>query len=355
MMTGFSTDSTGKLGKAPGSLVFVGEQKEEEAAIEVIAYNPRNTVRHEEVSPDELPTFKDSESTSWINLSGIHDLDIIEKVGEAFDLHVLLQEDIVNTYQRPKYEEFEKHIFLVLKMLQYNKEKKRIEDEQLCLVVGDGYLLSFQETKRDVFDPIRERLIRPTTKIRYRKSDYLAYALMDAVADNYIFIIEQFGERIENLEEELIAGPKPGLLETIYTHKREINFLRKTIRPVRELAIEYEKAESDLLEDQTVPYVKDLVDHVTYAAEAIETYQVMLNDLLNLYQTGVDNRLNEIVRVLTVFSVIFIPLTFIAGIYGTNFKYFPELEYRYAYPAFWMLLVVVAVVMVIYFRRKKWL
>ena len=178
---------------------------------------------------------------------------------------------------------------------------------------------------------------------------------MDAVADNYIVIIEQFGERIENLEEELIADPKPGLLETIYAYKREINFLRKTIRPVRELAIEYEKAESDLLEEQTVPYVKDLVDHVTYAAEAIETYQVMLNDLLNLYQTGVDNRLNDIVRVLTIFSVIFIPLTFIAGIYGTNFKYFPELEFRYAYPIFWALLAIVAVVMVIYFRRKRWL
>ena len=354
-MSRFSSDSTEKLGKAPGALVFLGEQKEERSSIEVITYNPDQTARHKEVPVVELQSFMDPGSTCWVNLSGIHDLEVIKKVGETFDLHVLLQEDIANTYQRPKYEEFEKHIFLVLKMLHYDKNENRIEHEQLCLVVGEGYLLTFQETREDVFDAIRERLIRPTTKIRYRKSDYLAYVLMDAVADNYIVIIEQFGERIENLEEELIADPRPGLLETIYAYKREINFLRKTIRPVRELVIEYEKAAADLLEEQTGPYVKDLVDHVTYAAEAIETYQVMLNDLLNLYQTGVDNRLNEIVRILTIFSVIFIPLTFIAGIYGTNFKYFPELEYRYAYPVFWTLLVIVAVVMVIYFRRKKWL
>lgn len=354
-MARFLKDPSEKVGMAPGSLVFVGERKLEDTKIEVIEFNSERIDIHKDQRPNDLKGFKESSEISWINVAGVHNIEAIKQIGIDFSLHPLLLEDIVNTGQRPKCEEFDEQLFLVLKMLRLNPQSELIISEQLSLIVGEKYLITFQEESKDVFKSIRDRLLRPSTKIRHRKSDYLAYALMDAVVDHYILIIEQFGERVEKLEQELITHAKPEHLEKIYSYKREINFLRKTVRPVRDLVIEYKNAESNLVEDQTISYIKDLEDHIIHASEAIETYQVMLNDQLNLYQSIINSRLNDILRVLTIFSVIFIPLTFLAGIYGTNFKYLPELEYRLAYPIFWGSLLLIAGVMMIYFRRKKWL
>jgi magnesium transporter len=344
-----------QMGKAPGSLIYIGEEREDPLSIEVIEFD-ENTIETRQIQDiEELRSVRSSKLTSWVNIIGVHNPEWVSQIGEIFELHLLTQEDVLNTGQRPKCEEYDCHIFLVLKMIQSDETDYRISSEQLSLIVGENYLLTFQERKGDVFDCIRDRLLRPTTKIRTRKSDYLAYALMDAIVDQYIYVIEQFGERIEGLEKSLLASPGPMHKEIIYKNKREINFLRKTVRPVRDLVVGYKNAEASFLEDQTLAYVADLEDHITHASEAIETYQVMLNDQLNLFQLSVENRLNEILKVLTIFSVVFIPLTFIAGIYGTNFKYLPELEYRYAYPIFWGVLIGIAVLMLYYFKRKKWL
>ncbi|MEM6831603.1 MAG: magnesium/cobalt transporter CorA [Bacteroidota bacterium] len=354
-MARFLKKRTEELGKAPGSLVFVGEKKIEKTQIEVIQFNSEQIEVHKDPTMADLENFKSSSDISWIRVSGIHDTEVVRKIGEVFDLHILLLEDISNTDQRPKYEEFDHHLFLVLKILGERTETQEVISEQFSLVVGKEYLITFQEAHTDVFKGVRDRLLRPTTKIRHRKSDYLAYALMDAIADRYILIIERFGEQVESLEQALIANANSSHLAKLYEYKREINFLRKTIRPVRELVIGYKNSESDLIADPTISYIKDLEDHIVHATEAVETYQVMLNEQLNLYQSITNNRLNDILRVLTIFSVVFIPLTFLAGIYGMNFKYLPELNYRYAYPMFWATLILIAALMMGYFKRKKWL
>lgn len=344
-----------KLGTAPGSLIFVGEKKMEKTSIEVIEFNANKIDVHKDQPSTDLIRFKQSSEISWINVIGIHDTEITRHIGEAFGLHALVMEDIVNTGHRPKFEEFDDHLYMVFKMLRVDEESEQTISEQLSIVVGEKYIISFQEAEGDVFKSVRDRLLRPTTKIRMRKSDYLAYALLDQVIDHYILVIEQFGEKIEGMEQEIIENAQQHHLEKLYAYKREINFLRKTVRPVRELVLNYKDSESSLIEEHTISYLRDLEDHIVHASEAVETYQVMLNDQLNLYQSTINNRLNEILRVLTVFSVVFIPLTFLAGIYGTNFKYLPELEYKYAYPIFWATLVGIAGFMLVYFKRKKWL
>ena len=343
-------------GKAPGDLVFIGSQHLEKITIDIIQFDQNNLDSKSISGIEELEEVGNSKKTSWINIDGVHDSEMITKVGQLFDLHILLLEDVMNTTQRPKFEEFDNCFFLVLKMLSLRKGSNEIEVEHISIVVGKNHLITFQEgMEGDVFAPIRERLSRTTSKVRNRKSDYLAYAIIDIIVDNYISIIESLGNQIENLERKLIENPSPELLNEVNKFKIEINFLRNTIRPVRELVIQFEKSESEIIDDSTTPFLKDLVDHMVHATESIDTYQIMMTDQMNFYQTRVSNKLNEIIRVLTIFSVVFIPLTFIAGVYGTNFEYFPELKYKYSYPIFWALLIFLAGAMLIYFRRKKWL
>jgi len=344
-----------KYGTAPGSLIFVGDQRVEKTEVEAIIFNPDNLQEFKAQEVAQLASIHIPNYVSWINIVGLHGVEVVKQMGEYLNLHNLIQEDILNTNQRPKFEEHDEHIYIVLKVLHYNKQKEMLETEQLSLVICKDTLISFQEIEEDVFGPIRERLVRPTTKIRHRNSDYLAFALLDAIVDHYIFIIEQFGEKIESLENELLEQPKNSHLQQINEYKKEINFLRKTVRPVRELASDFSKSESELIDDQTFPFIKDLQDHVIQATEAIEVYREMLNDQLDIYNSGLSNKLNEIIRVLTVFSVVFIPLTFLAGIYGTNFEHLPELKFRYAYPVFWVALILIAFGMITFFKKRKWL
>lgn len=344
-----------KYGTAPGSLIFVGNKRVDQVAFEAILFNPDEIKELKDLHLGEIASVYQPNYVNWFNIVGLHDIEVVKQIGEYFKLHNLVQEDILNTNQRPKFEEHHDHIYIVLKVLHFNKEEEIIETEQLSLIICQNTLISFQEIEEDVFQPIRERLIRPTTKIRHRNSDYLAFALLDAIVDHYIFIIEQFGERIEALENELLEDPQDDHLQQIHGYKKEINFLRKTIRPVRELVSNFSKSDADLIDDQTLPFIKDLEDHVTQATEAIEIYREMLNDQLDIYNSGLGNKLNEIMRVLTIFSVVFIPLTFLAGIYGTNFEYLPELKFKYAYPIFWAALVLVAMGMIFFFRKRKWL
>jgi magnesium transporter len=278
----------------------------------------------------------------------------MKEIGETFDLHPLLIEDIMNTDQRPKLQESDNNLFVVLKMLRYDETKQTIIAEQLSLVIGKTFLLTFQEQPGDVFEPVRERIRRQKGRIRATSIDYLAYALLDTVVDNYIYIIERFGEKIEDMEELVLGNPEPEVMEQLSNYRKEMNYLRKSIRPAREAITHLARLDTELIDTETIPFLKDLEDLITQASEAIDTYREMLSDQMNLYNSSLSNKMNDIMKVLTIFAAIFIPLTFIAGIYGTNFEYLPELHFKYSYYIFWGVMVAVAVSLLIFFKRKRW-
>jgi len=348
-------------GLPPGTLVHVGEKKTEKVKVTLIDYDETQIQEKEIKNIEECFPFKEKPTVTWINIDGIHQVEIIEKLGKQFGLHPLLMEDIVNTEQRPKMEDFEDHLFIVLKMLQFDEKKNKIMVEQVSLILGTNFVISFQEMEGDVFNPIRERIRNSKGRVRRMGADYLAYALIDAVVDSYFGILEKFGERIEVMEEELVVHPEPETLQTIYSLKREMIFLRKAVWPLREVVSGIERGGSELIQEGTHIYLRDAYDHTIQVIDTIETYRDMLSGLLDLYMSSISNRMNEVMKVLTIIATIFIPLTFIAGIYGMNFNpeesplNMPELNWDWGYPAAILSMVVVAILMIIYFRRKKWL
>jgi len=354
-MARFLKKKEAALGQPPGSAVFIGEQRVSETRINSTCYSPTEL---EESTIDSAqawsPGISDA-TVQWIDITGLHNPETITSIGARFNLHPLTIEDILHTGQRPKMEEFDHYLYFVLKMLHYDQENKVIRSEQLSIVMGESFVLTFQEQPGDTFNPVRERIRKQRGRIRKTGSDYLAYALLDTVVDNYIASIERLGEEVEDLEHEIITNPEREVLEKIKLFKREINYLRKTARPAREFILQLSRLDNDLIQESTAPFVKDLLDLSTQSVEIVETYRDVLSDYLDIYNTGVNNRLNDILRVLTIFSAIFIPLTFIAGVYGTNFEYLPELHYRYSYFIFWGVLIVIAVVMLRFFRKRNWL
>ena len=344
-----------KAGLPPGTLVHVGERKEESVRITVIDYDEQSFQEKEASSIEECFQFKTTPTVTWINIDGIHRIDIIEKLGKHFELHPLILEDILNTGQRPKFEDFDKYIFIVLKMLSYDDEKQTVQAEQVSLVLGLNFVISFQESIGDVFEEVRDRLRNAKGRIRKMASDYLAYALIDAVVDNYFVILERLGESIETMEEELVAEPTEKTLQQIHLLKRTMIFLRKSVWPLRELISGLQKSESSLIKESTDVYLRDVYDHTIQIIDTIESLRDTVSGMLDVYLSSISNRMNAVMKVLTIIATIFIPLTFIAGVYGMNFKYMPELEWRWAYPVIWLIIVVIAVCMLIYFRRKKWL
>lgn len=354
-MARFLKDRSKKLGVAPGTPIFVGERKQERTTIHLIDYTNKVIVEEHFEDAGKLAGLNQTETYSWVNVCGVHDAPLMTRIGEQFNLHNLLVEDLMNTGQRPTFTDYDDYFFIAVKMLKYDKVNDVVTSEQLSFVVGKNYLLTFQEEEGDVFDPIRERLRKEGAKIRARGVDYLCYVLLDTVVDHYIHIIERFGDKIEELEGKILGRGSSGILESINGYKREMSYLRKVVRPAREACIHFSKSDSSLINKKTQPFLKDLEGLISLAAEAIETYSDLLSDQLNIYQSSAANKLNDVMKVLTIFSVVFIPLTFIAGIYGTNFKYLPELEYQYAYPIFWGVLITVALGMLYYFRKKKWI
>ncbi|MFC1850632.1 magnesium/cobalt transporter CorA [candidate division CSSED10-310 bacterium] len=352
-MARFLKNQEKNKGQAPGSLVFIGDKKVETIRIRMIDYDDTK------LSEDELKDIKSgyefakSHTVTWINVDGLHNLELIKEIGSTFKLHLLLMDDLVNTGQRPKLEEYDDHLFIVLKMLKYDDDG-RVNSEQFSMVIGKTFLLTFQEQRGDVFEPVRERIRKQKGRIRANGVDYLAYALIDTVIDNYMAIIETVGGQIEDLEEVILSNPAPSIITNINTLKREMNYLRKVIRPAREAIIHLSKQDSDLINDNTIPFLKDLLDLITLETEAIDTYRDTLNDMLNIYNSVISNKMNEIMKVLTIFAAIFIPLTFIAGIYGTNFEYLPELKFKFSYFIFWGVLISVAAVMLRFFKKQNW-
>ncbi|MDH3267512.1 MAG: magnesium/cobalt transporter CorA [Ignavibacteria bacterium] len=341
-------------GLVPGSPVFIGNKKVDEIRIRIIDYDKSNLHEDELKNISDGTDFKEKNTVTWINIDGLHDPDLMKEIAETFDLHPLLIEDIMNTDQRPKLQESDNNLFLVLKMLRYNETNRTIIAEQLSLVIGKTFLLTFQELPGDVFEPVRERIRKQKGRIRATSIDYLAYALIDTVVDNYIYIIERFGEKIEDMEEAVLGNPEPFVIEQLSEYRKEMNFLRKSIRPAKEAITHLSKLDTDLINKNTIPFLKDLEDLIIQASEAIDTYREMLSDQMNLYNSALSNKMNDVMKILTIFAAIFIPLTFIAGIYGTNFEYLPELHFKYSYFIFWGVMVLVAVSLLIFFKRKKW-
>jgi len=304
---------------------------------------------------DECLPFKDKPTVTWVNVDGIHEVEVLERLGDCFGLHPLVVEDILNTDHRPKMEDFGDYIFIVLKMLYYSDKDNEVVTEQISLILGPNFVISFQEREGDVFNPIRERIRSEKGRIRKMGADYLAYVLVDSIVDNYFIILEKLGERIEFLEDELVTNPTPETLQAIHDLKREMIFLRKSVWPLREVISGLERGESSLIQESTGIYLRDVYDHTIQVIDAVETFRDMLSGMLDIYLSSISNRMNEVMKVLTIIATIFIPLTLIAGIYGMNFRYMPELEWPWAYPMLWLIMLAIGVLMLIYFRRKRWL
>lgn len=307
------------------------------------------------MSVEECKSYIRTQTVTWININGIHDSNIIERIGGQFGIHPLLLEDIMNTGQRPKMEDFEGHIFVVLKMLTYNEKAERVELEQVSIVLGSNFVISFQELEGDVFDSIRERIKTSKGHIRKMGADYLAYSLIDAIVDHYFIILENFSDKIETLEEELIEDPTPQTSAKIHNLKRELIFISRSVWPLRELTNSLERSESKLIKKTTLPFLRDVHDHTINIIDTIEAFRDTISGMHDTYLTKMSNHMNETMKVLTVIATIFIPLTFIADIYWMNFQFMPELSWKWAYPTVWGVIVVVGISMIFFFKRKKWL
>jgi len=354
-MRRFFNKRTKTIGLPPGAIVHIGEKKVEKARISIIDYDETQFQEKEAKTVEECFPFKDRPTVTWINIDGLHQLGIIEKLGKYFSIHPLILEDIVNTGQRPKVEDLEYYIFIVLKMLYYDDEHDEIKSEQVSLVLGPNFVISFQESEGDVFNPIRERIRNAKGRIRKMASDYLLHALIDAVVDNYFIILEKLGEKIESLEEELVKNPTTQTLQQIHSLKGELIFLRKSVWPLREAISALERGESSLIQTTTLIYLRDVYDHTIQVIDTVETYRDIVSGMLDTYLSSISNRMNEIMKVLTIIATIFIPLTFIAGIYGMNFKYMPEIEWHWGYFTILIIMAVIVFSMILYFRKKKWI
>jgi magnesium transporter len=343
------------VGLPPGTLVHIGEKKAEEVKITIIDYDQSNFEEREVENVEECLPFKDKPTVTWINVDGLHEVEVVEKMGNAFGIHPLVLEDILHTGQRPKMEDFGDYLFIVLKMLYHDKEVDEIIGEQVSLILGPSYVISFQEREGDVFDQIRERIRNGKGRIRKVGADYLAYTLVDGIVDHYFVILEEFGEKIESLEDELVTNPSSETLQTIHTLKRDLIFYRRSVWPLREVINRLERGELQLMTETTGIYLRDVYDHTIQVVETIETYRDMVAGMLDIYLSSLSNRMNQVMKVLTIIATIFIPLTFIAGIYGMNFKFMPELEWHWGYPASLLVMLLVVGVMLVYFKRKRWL
>jgi len=344
-----------KSGLPPGSLVHIGETPAEAVSIELIGYNKESIEELRFSTVDDCLPHLGRSGITWVNVEGVHNVDIIRRLGNQYALHPLVLEDIVNTVQRPKIEDYDNYLFIVLRMLRPTGSGD-FTSEQLSIILGPGHIFTFQEgLQGDVFDSVRDRIRNAKGKIRGMGADYLAYSLIDAIVDSYFSVLEDLGERIVNLEEELTTLPERSTLHMINDIKKEIIFLRKAVWPLREAVSFLERGDSHLLSNATRVYFRDVYDHTVQVIDTVETYRDLLSGMFDLYLSSISNRTNEIMKFLTVIGTIFMPLTFLVGVYGMNFKHMPELEWRNGYFILWWLMLALALAMIIYFRRKRWL
>jgi len=344
-----------KAGLPPGIPVHVGEKKVEKTRITVIDYDETRFEARELEDVRECLSYKDTPTVTWINVDGLHDVPIIEQLGSIFGIHPLILEDIVNTQQRPKLELFDGCLFIVVKLIFYDAETSEIETEQVSIVAGDTFVLTFQERHGDIFDPLRTRIRNGKGLARKGGTGYLIYGLLDALVDSYFGVLDRTGDQIEALEEEIAERPNPVMLRSIHTVKRNMAYLRKSVWPLREIIGGLERGESPIVRDSLRIYLRDLYDHTIQVIDTVETMRDIITGMLDIYLSSVSNRMNEVMKVLTIFASIFIPLTFIAGVYGMNFEYMPELRLRWGYFAVLGVMSAIGLVLLAFFKRKKWL
>ncbi|OMP29913.1 MULTISPECIES: magnesium/cobalt transporter CorA [Mangrovimonas] len=343
------------IAKAPGTLIYTGEKNSQQLFIESFDYNLEGVTEKELKNIEDVFGYKTTESITWVNINGLNHIEAIEKAGDHYGLHPLILEDIVNTSQRPKIDEYDEYIFISLKMLHLDADENVII-EQVSFVMGDRYVLTFQEAEGDVFDNVRERIRSGKGRIRGMGADYLLYALVDAVVDHYYVVSEMLGNKIEDIEDSLFEGSmKDSMSVQILMLKKELLKVRRAIFPLREIISRIEKSESPLIDKKSIQFYRDIYDHVIQLSDNIDIFREMIWSLMDMYMTTISNRMNEVMKVLTIIATIFIPLTFIAGIYGMNFDHMPELHLKYGYYTVWIVMIAVFIAMVIYFKRKKWL
>lgn len=345
--------SSVKAGLPPGTLVLIGDQRDEPVTLELIDYSENESAELEIADVSALRESLNTSTVSWVNINGIHNTDAISAIGKVYNIHNLVLEDILNTDHRPKVEPFEDYVFFTMKMMWYSEENE-LEKEQISIVFGKPYVLCFQEKKGDIFDPIRERIRTDSGLIRRKGTDYLVYRLIDSVVDNYFIIIEKIEERVEDLEEAIIADEDGDHMLSIQHMKREIITLKRALLPLREAVSGLEKGVTDLVDPENEKYFRDVYDHLIQIADNLETNREVLSGLMDMHVANMSNRMNQVMKVLTVIASLFIPLTFIAGIYGMNFENMPELHWKYGYFGAWGLMITVFVLMLIFFKRKKW-
>lgn len=354
-MSKFSKKSSIKAGLPPGTLIHVGKKKSEDVKISVIDYNEDVFEVVSKKNKLDCSPYKNAGTVSWINIDGLHNIEVMQSLGEQFGLHNLLLEDILNTNHRPTTEEYDDHVFLTLKMLGVSKYGKNIISEQVSFVLGDSWMLSFQEKEGDLFDSVRTRLQESKGTIRKHGADYLLYALVDTIVDNYFFVSEYFSEKTELIEERVLNAPDREALQEIQRLKRLLIDFRKSISPLREAVSSLQKDNSTHITPFTNRYLRDVYEHLIQVSDSIESHRDLLASIMDLYLSGESNKMNKTMQVLTIIATIFIPMTFVAGIYGMNFDDMPELHWQYGYHAVWGVMLAILIVMVIFFRRKKWL
>ena len=344
-----------KAGLSPGEMIYIGDKKDDRVKIQIIDYTRDDVVESEVHEIAEYLDFAEKQSVTWINITGIHDTELVAAIGSQLNLHPLTLEDIVNSHQRPKIEDFEQYLFVVLKMLYLEKSSHAIVHEQVSLIVAPSYIISFQTLADDVFDPVRQRIRHGKGRIRKKGCDYLAYALIDTIVDNYFVVLEALGDRIDDLDDRVISNPHADLLQEIQQLKRKVLYVRKSTWPLKEITNFLLKNESRIIHDDTLIFLKDIQDHTVQVFETIEIYRDILSSVLDIYLTSLNNRMGEVMKVLTVMATIFIPLTFIAGIYGMNFEWMPELKWRWSYPVLLGSMGIIAGIMLIWFKRNNWI
>jgi len=344
-----------KIAQPPGTVEFVGVQKVDQVTVTVMSYDKDRIEEKDIENIEECFVYRDMKQASWINVNGLHDTELIKKLGDHFGIHPLVLEDIVHTNQRAKVEDYEDNIYVVARLLHRGEVDTEVKAEQVSFVIGPNYVLTFQERPGDVFEPVRHRLRGAKGRIRSFGPDYLAYRLIDAIVDDYFLTLERISKVIEDAEAELMQAPTPKILEHIHHVKNETIFLRNAVGPLREVVANLERGDSKLIKKNTAAYFRDVHDHTIQTIDAVNSFRDMLSGLQDLYLSSVSNRMNEVMKVLTIIATIFVPLTFVAGIYGMNFTHMPELGWRWSYPIFWIVIAVVSIGMLLFFRRKRWL
>lgn len=354
-MSRYQTRGIKPAGAAPGTVVYIGDERTESVVITHLHYSSESVSERCEIRAEDCRPPTNGQGVSWYTIDGVHNPDALRIIGESFQIHPLVIEDIANTKQRPKIEEFDNYIFIAMKMITFDEDAKELLSEHVSIILGDGYVLAFLEDEGDVFEPVRQRLRGGKGRIRKLGADYLAYSLMDAVVDNYFSVLEEIGEEIEGVEEEVVEAPSEKTLKSVHVLKRELIFLRRSVWPLRETVNSLLRDESQLVGEETKLFLRDLYDHTIHVIDTVETLRDIVAGMLDVYLSSVSNKLNQVMKVLTVMSSIFIPLTFVVGVYGMNFQYMPELQWRWGYPSVMLGMCAVAVGLLALFRRRGWL